>query len=97
MGYAAARLAGRQCAGFGAIGTLIRPAAACRYAVLDETWTNLGPYNHGGRARVLRFHPGNPSIMYVGSVSGGIFKSTDAGENWFPMTEQPAQSGRRLL
>jgi photosystem II stability/assembly factor-like uncharacterized protein len=54
---------------------------------LDENWVNLGPYNHGGRARVIRFRPGNPSIMYAGAVSGGLFKSIDGGENWFPMTD----------
>jgi photosystem II stability/assembly factor-like uncharacterized protein len=59
-----------------------------RHAALDETWVNLGPYNHGGRARVLRFRPGNPEIMYAGAVSGGIFKSTDAGESWSPLTDQ---------
>lgn len=54
---------------------------------LDETWVNIGPFNHGGRARVLRFHPGQPDTMYAGSVSGGLWKSVDAGESWLPMTD----------
>ncbi len=54
---------------------------------LDEAWANLGPYNHGGRARVIRFQPGNPAIMYAGAVSGGIFKSTDSGAHWNPLTD----------
>lgn len=54
---------------------------------LDDPWVNLGPYNHGGRARVLRWDPRDVNIMYAGSVSGGIFKSTDAGESWLPITD----------
>lgn len=54
---------------------------------LDETWTNIGPFNHGGRARVLRFYPDNPTIMYAGAVSGGLWRSDDAGENWYPITD----------
>ena len=58
-----------------------------RHRTLDEPWTNLGPYNHGGRARVIRFDPRNSDIMYAGAVSGGIFKSVDAGESWHPLTD----------
>ena len=54
---------------------------------LDEPWVNLGPFNHGGRARVIRFHPDNSTIMFAGSVGGGLFKSLDAGESWFSITE----------
>ncbi len=57
------------------------------HASLDEPWVNLGPYNHGGRARVIRFHPTNPTIMFAGSVGGGLFKSTNAGVSWFSLTE----------
>ncbi len=56
-------------------------------AALDETWVNLGPANHGGRTRVLRFHPDDPNTMFAGSVGGGLWKSIDAGNNWFPITE----------
>ena len=37
---------------------------------------------------MIRFHPQNPAIMYAGAVSGGIFKSTDSGQNWRPMTDE---------
>jgi photosystem II stability/assembly factor-like uncharacterized protein len=57
------------------------------HAALDETWTPLGPFNHGGRTRVIRFHPDDPTIMFAGSVGGGLFKSIDSGNNWFPITD----------
>ena len=55
---------------------------------LDEPWTPLGPFNHGGRSRVVRFHPDNPDIMFVGSVGGGLFRSDNHGESWYPITDQ---------
>lgn len=56
-------------------------------ASLDEPWTPLGPFNHGGRTRTLRFHPTNPDIMFAGSVGGGLFRSDNAGDNWYPITD----------
>ncbi|MCL4305618.1 T9SS type A sorting domain-containing protein [bacterium] len=54
---------------------------------LDEPWRALGPFNHGGRTRVLRFHPNNPNIMFAGSVGGGLYRSDNAGESWYPLTD----------
>lgn len=53
----------------------------------DEPWEELGPANIGGRTRAIQFHPNNPDIMFAGSVSGGLWKSTDAGHVWFPITD----------
>ena len=30
----------------------------------------------------LRFHPGDPQIMFLGTEGSEVFKSTDGGENW---------------
>lgn len=48
-------------------------------------WEYLGPGNIGGRLRGLVVHPTNPNILYAGSVSGGVWKSTNAGASWFPV------------
>ena len=71
----------------GAIWEGYQERSRMRHSPLDEPWVNLGPYNHGGRARVIRFHPEDPTIMFAGSVGGGLFKSLDAGANWFSITE----------
>ena len=42
-------------------------------------WEALGPKNFGGRTLCLAFHPNNPDILYAGSASGGLWKSTTAG------------------
>ena len=47
-------------------------------------WQYHGPGNIGGRLRGLVVHPTNPNILYAGSVSGGVWKSTNAGASWFP-------------
>ena len=54
---------------------------------LDEPWVNIGPFNHGGRTRVIRFHPDNSTIMYAGAVSGGLWRSDDAGLHWRQLGE----------
>jgi photosystem II stability/assembly factor-like uncharacterized protein len=51
------------------------------------TWQNLGPGNVGGRTRVLRFQPGHPNVIFVAGVDGGLWKSTDAGASWAPLTD----------
>ncbi|MCW5857036.1 MAG: hypothetical protein KIS63_02020 [Caldilineales bacterium] len=50
-------------------------------------WTWLGPGNIGGRVRSIVIHPTNPSLMWAGSVSGGIWKTTDAGASWLPVDD----------
>ncbi|MGH8403658.1 MAG: WD40/YVTN/BNR-like repeat-containing protein, partial [Gammaproteobacteria bacterium] len=43
---------------------------------------NIGPAVAGGRVSALTGIPGNPNIYYVGAASGGVWKSTDAGDTW---------------
>jgi hypothetical protein len=71
----------------GAYWEALQQRARMSRTTLDEPWISLGPTNHGGRARVLRFHPGHPDTMYVGAVSGGLWKSTNAGLSWFSLTD----------
>jgi photosystem II stability/assembly factor-like uncharacterized protein len=53
-------------------------------AVLDG-WTSLGPGNIGGRSRIIRYHPAQHSVIFAAGVSGGIWKSSDAGASWRPI------------
>jgi photosystem II stability/assembly factor-like uncharacterized protein len=54
--------------------------------VLDA-WTPLGPGNIGGRTRIVRFHPTNHDRLFAAGVSGGIWRSDDAGGSWRPIAE----------
>jgi photosystem II stability/assembly factor-like uncharacterized protein len=50
-------------------------------------WTWKGPGNIGGRTLSIVIHPINPSIMWLGGVSGGIWKTTNGGESWHTNTD----------
>ncbi len=54
------------------------------------TWTELGPSNIGGRVRAIAVDPGNANVVYAGSVSGGVWKTTDGGSSWFPLDDHMA-------
>ncbi len=42
-------------------------------------WEALGPKNFGGRTLCLAFHPEDTSTLYIGSASGGLWKSNTEG------------------
>ncbi|MGD8440055.1 MAG: hypothetical protein PVG53_05940, partial [Holophagae bacterium] len=54
------------------------------------TWQALGPGNIGGRTRVLVIHPSEPDTMYVGGVSGGLWKTVNGGRTWAPLIDRLA-------
>jgi photosystem II stability/assembly factor-like uncharacterized protein len=51
------------------------------------TWQPLGPGNAGGRTRALVIRPDDPNTMYAGTVGGGVWKTTDGGQTWTPLTD----------
>lgn len=56
-------------------------------AKAQPQWQWLGPANATGRTRTLEFDPRNPDVMFAGGVSGGVWKSTDAGTSWQPLSD----------
>jgi len=51
-------------------------------------WTLVGPTDAGGRIESVAIDPTDPNTVYVGSANGGVWKTTDGGNNWVPLTDQ---------
>lgn len=66
-------------------------------AIPAANWTSLGPTSWvltpssvaPGLARVtaITIHPTDPSTIFVGTPSGGLWKTTDGGANWSTNTD----------
>lgn len=68
----------------------------------ESNWVNIGPLTHTntgswsagqGRVQAFAIDPTDPSVQYVGTPAGGIWKSTDGGVNWVPLSDQLPQIG----
>ncbi|MCC6404685.1 MAG: hypothetical protein IT207_11820 [Fimbriimonadaceae bacterium] len=51
------------------------------------SWTALGPGNIGGRIRAIVIHPTQLSTMWIASVGGGVWKTTNGGASWAPLDD----------
>lgn len=65
-----------------------RQNVAATAALLDGpgisplAWTQRGPANVAGRTRSIAIDPTNPQRLWVGAVSGGLWKSENGGATW---------------
>jgi photosystem II stability/assembly factor-like uncharacterized protein len=56
-------------------------------------WSFVGPSNTTGASRGLgradriAFHPTDPDIIYIGTPAGGLWRSTNGGSGWTPLTD----------
>ncbi|MCL4832397.1 MAG: hypothetical protein KJZ86_08150 [Caldilineaceae bacterium] len=65
-------------------------------------WQNIGPapmvdskvgqqkINVSGRVRALAVHPNDPNTVYLGAAQGGVWKTTNGGDSWTPLTDNQA-------
>jgi photosystem II stability/assembly factor-like uncharacterized protein len=67
-----------------------------------SNWTAVGPFSHlaegarlpgQGRVNVIAVDPNDVNTWYIGAPAGGIWKSTDAGNTWTPLTDNLPQIG----
>jgi photosystem II stability/assembly factor-like uncharacterized protein len=58
----------------------------------DLQWRNIGPFR-GGRAVAVAGVTTQPETYYFGAVGGGIWKTTDGGNNWRPVADGQTGTG----
>lgn len=67
-----------------------------------SAWQAVGPFSHTntgswssgqGRVNAITVDPSNANTWYIGAPAGGIWKSTDAGVNWTPLSDNLPQIG----
>lgn len=56
--------------------------------VKNMTPRNIGPGGMSGRVTAIDVVNDNPDIMYVGTASGGLWKSTSGGIKWEPIFDK---------
>ena len=52
---------------------------------LTDPWVFAGPINIGGRITDIEMPATDTNTIYVGTASGGIFKTTNHGTTWLPI------------
>jgi PKD repeat protein/photosystem II stability/assembly factor-like uncharacterized protein len=73
----------------------INPAAKSA----SGSWTSLGPsttdggYAGIGRVNCVAFHPSDNNTFWVGTPSGGLWKTSDGGSTWTVLTDGNAVLG----
>ena len=72
--------------------TAARPAPAAMMASVDPAFFKgmkyrlVGP-SRGGRVTTVTGVPSQPRTFYMGVASGGVFRTTDGGGSWLPITD----------
>lgn len=78
---AVALSAGVTCSAFGASQAPINPKL-----LQGMQWRNVGPFIAGKVDSVAGVN-GQPALAYIGTDDGGVWKTSNAGTTWFPVTD----------
>lgn len=57
----------------------------------EDLWTPIGPFGNEalagtGRVNNLQFHPTDTNTWYICVAQGGLWKTTNAGQSWIPIS-----------
>src|SRR5579863_6472438 len=61
-------------------------AGADRFDLSALKWRSIGP-NRGGRSQAAAGSARRPLEYYFGATGGGLWKTTNGGTTWFPVTD----------
>src|SRR5262245_28997596 len=62
------------------------PGALDQAILSTYRWRSIGP-ERGGRSIAISGVKGRPNDGYFGATGGGLWKTTDRGETWTPVTD----------
>ncbi len=77
------------------LGSVLDASAQADLSSLAQkfTWREVGPANPGGRITDVEGVESRPQIIYVGTATGGLWKTVNAGITWEPLfDDQPNAS-----
>lgn len=71
------------------------PLANAAITMDSANWTLIGPqptdagstYVTAGRVNAIAIDPRSNSTVYIGAAEGGVWKTTDGGTTWLPLTD----------
>lgn len=69
------------------------PASGARWEFVGPRNTspphraNFGASAVSGRVNAVAYDPVNPNVYYIGAPQGGVWKTTDGGATWTPLTD----------
>jgi len=72
--------------GLGVSATLLAAPAFDPAIFSNLTWRSIGP-NRGGRSITSAGSPSRPLEYFFGATGGGLWKTTDGGTTWRPVTD----------
>ena len=55
-------------------------------------WREIGPFR-GGRVTAVAGHADQPLTYYFGGTGGGVWKTTDGGLTWAPISDKDFRAG----
>jgi photosystem II stability/assembly factor-like uncharacterized protein len=69
-----------------------RPSTPAEDPLRLLQYRQIGPYR-GGRSVAVAGVPSQPNVYYFGATGGGVWKTTDAGVNWEPVSDKYFRTG----
>jgi sugar lactone lactonase YvrE len=70
--------------------TVLGPPVSTYWTPLGPASQSVGPQRWSGRVVGLAPHPTDPDIIYMAASGGGVWKTSDAGVSWTPLTDDQA-------
>lgn len=69
-----------------------KPAVPPPWRLIGPRPVALGDIHASGRVTALAVDPRDRDVVYLGAAAGGVWKTTDGGQHWLPLTDDQPSS-----